>query len=169
MDLIVGKYYQVPCAEINMNGDGQTFPIPVFNHLHADPQFEFHHKHFHIDGRFEIHPRMVHEFNITDGYTAAVIVPESGAPYKFRGLEHRELKCIRLHTGLKVPDVPTADQQPKVDRYNSWYYGFIGVVCAGRKCPHFGTEMLAKDGLLVCPLHNLTADLHSLKIIARKS
>lgn len=167
MELKVGEYYNVSCAEIMMNGDGGTYYIPVFDHLHADPQFGFLHKHYHIDGRFDMHPRMVHEFSLSGGHTAAVIVPESGGLYKFIRITFQSIKCLRLETGLSVPDRPTEKQKPKVEQYNRWYESFVGQICTGRKCPHLGTAMLEKDGRLVCPMHDLTADLKTLEVFRR--
>jgi hypothetical protein len=167
MGLKVGEYYKITCAEIMMKGDGGIYHIPVFNHLHADPQFGFHQKHYHIDGRFYVHPRIIHQFSIKDGYPAAVIVREYGGTYTFVRVIVKEIQCVRVETGLMIPDSPTKEQKPKVDLYDRWYQGFVGQICAGRKCPHLGTDMLEKDGKLVCPMHNLMADMQSLKIIKR--
>jgi uncharacterized Zn finger protein (UPF0148 family) len=54
-----------------------------------------------------------------------------------------------------------------LEKYEEWYLGFLGKHCKGRKCPHFGTDMIEKDGVLICPMHGLTADLKTLKIIER--
>lgn len=43
----------------------------------------------------------------------------------------------------------------------------MGSYCKGRKCPHLGTAMLEKGGVLVCPMHNLTANVETLRIIER--
>jgi hypothetical protein len=167
IEIKVGEYYKIICAEIMMKGDGGVYHIPILDHLHADPQFGFHHKHYHIDGRFYVHPRIAHQFSIKDGHTAAVIVPEGGGTYNFVRVTSREIQCIRLGTGLVIPDKPTKEQKPKIELYNRWYRGFVGQLCTGRKCPHLGTDMLEEDGKLVCPMHNLTADIQSLKIIKK--
>jgi uncharacterized Zn finger protein (UPF0148 family) len=41
----------------------------------------------------------------------------------------------------------------------------IGKSCKGKKCPHFGANMIEKNGELVCPIHNLKGDLKTLKIV----
>jgi len=161
-DLTVGNFYDVPCAEILMS-DGRNYFIPVFDLLHTDKQFGFPHEHYHIDGRFHVHPRMHHEFSLHAGHTSAVIVP-NGQGYKFVGIVTKNVKCERLQTGIVIPQQPTEKQRPKVDLYEKWYQGYVGITCHGRRCPHLGTEMLEKNGKLVCPLHNLTADLQTLKV-----
>lgn len=167
-NLAVGAYYWVPCAEIMMPApDGRIYYIPVFDHLHADPQFGFPDQHYHIDGRFEMDPRMKHQFNLNDGHTAAVIVPEVTSAYRFLSIAIQKIKCERLETGLAIPQNPTEKQQSKIDQYENWYDGFIGKSCSGNKCPHFGTTMLEANGFLVCPMHKLTADPETLKVVAR--
>jgi hypothetical protein len=141
------------------------YHIPVFNHLHRDPQFGFLHEHYHIDGRFEIHPRMRHWFKIDKGYTLTVIVTHDEASYYFQGITYRSLKCERQDTGLAFSENPTEKQQKNLKNYHEWYQGFIGKSCKGRRCPHYGTIMFEKNGLLVCPMHHLTADPLSLLVI----
>lgn len=41
----------------------------------------------------------------------------------------------------------------------------VGKSCKGKKCPHFGTTMIEKDGVLICPLHNLKGSLKTSKIV----
>jgi hypothetical protein len=161
----VGEYYWRPCAEIMTIPDGRVYYIPIFDHLHSDVQFDFKEDHYHIDGRFEMEPRMKQQFNCWNGYTAAVIVPEHSSSYSFLSISSTKVKCERTQTGLKIPDCPNEKQLLKVKKYHSWYKSFIGKSCEGKKCPHFGTEMLEKGGYLVCPMHGLTADIKSLVII----
>jgi hypothetical protein len=166
-DLTVGSFYNVPCAEIVMD-DGRSYFIPIFDHLHADQQFRFPDEHYHIDGRFYIHPRLQHQFSIQSGHTSTVIVPGKSESYKFVSITVKNLQCVRLKTGLIIPYHPTEKQKPNVTLYTTWYAGFIGKKCTGRRCPHLGTEMFEKNGMLVCPLHNLTANLNDLKVCSRK-
>ncbi len=156
----IGKEYWRPCAEI-MTPDGRIYYIPVFDHLHADPQFDFTDEHYHIDGRFEMEPRMKQQFDCWDGLTASVIVPYHSSSYSFLSIADTKVKCIRQETGLKIPDHPSPQQLAKVDKYLSWYESYIGKKCVGERCPHFGTEMLEYNGSLVCPMHGLKADLRS--------
>lgn len=165
IELIVGQYYDVPCAEIELDDSNHYF-IPIFDLLHADKQFGFPHEHYHIDGRFHMHPRMQHQLSVQSGHTSTIIVPSETNFYKFIGLVIQNLRCERLKTGLIIPYQPTEKQKPKVDLYKNWYAGFVGKICEGRKCPHLGTQMLEKNGKLVCPLHNLTADIKTRKVIA---
>jgi len=161
----VGKLYWRPCAEIMTIPDGKIYYIPVFEHLHADKQFDFPDEHYHIDGRFEMEPRMKQQFNCWDGYTAAVIVPDNSSTYSFLSISQTKVKCERLHTGLRIPAHPNEKQIPKLEKYNNWYKTFVGKKCEGKLCPHFGTTMLEKDGQLVCPMHNLKADSNTLEIV----
>jgi len=163
-DLKVGEFYNVTCAEIMMD-DGRNYLLPIFDNLHADKQFGFRHEHYHIDGRFEMHPRMKHEFNLQSGHTASVILPQGGKHYLFIGIVSQELKCERITTGLAIPKSPNEMQRTRIESYNKWYESYIGKICEGRKCPHLGTNMIEIDGMLVCPLHNLTAKLSDLQII----
>lgn len=161
----VGKLYWRPCAEIMTIPDGKIYYIPVFEHLHADKQFDFPDEHYHIDGRFEMEPRMKQQFNCWDGYTAAVIVPDNSFTYSFLSISQTKVKCERPHTGLRIPAHPNEKQISKVEKYNNWYKSFVGKKCEGMRCSHFGTTMLEKDGQLACPMHNLIADIQTLRII----
>jgi len=131
--------------------------VPVIGQAHTDQAFDFPHHHYHIDGRFDIHPRMKHRLQIQDGYTATIILTEGSNRYDFNGISKQKLICRQAHTGLAVP--------PGSKKYWKWYESYIGHSCAGRKCPHLGTEMLDQDGKLVCPLHGLMADALTLNII----
>jgi hypothetical protein len=165
----IGKKYNVCCAKLRWKDDEQIYYIPVFKHLHADPQFGVIHQHYHIDGRFEIHPRMRHWLKINNGHTASVIVTHAQSGYIFEGIQWQSLKFERFETGLFFDPSPNEKQIENRSKYNEWYLGYIGHQCKGRRCPHYGTEMLEKDGNLVCPLHHLTADLETLKIIPAKN
>lgn len=148
-----------------MMDDGRDYFLPIFDNLHADKQFDFPHEHYHIDGRYYMHPRMQQVFDLQSGHTAAVILPKGTKHYTFIGIVTEKLVCVRLQTGLAIPQSPTEKQRSRIDSYNKWYESYLGKKCEGRKCPHLGTEMLEQDGKLVCPLHNLTARLSDFKII----
>lgn len=165
---IKGERYRVSCAEIRLVCDGQIHFVPVFDHLHADPQFGFPHKHYHIDGRFYLHPNIQHTFQVNNGHTAMVITPGKSSTYEFLAIGFHDLLCVETTTGLVIPTHPTKQQKPKLDQYKAWYQNFIGQKCEGRKCPHFGTEMLERSGQLVCPMHHLTADLQTQIIVKRQ-
>ena len=156
MGLQIGEKYEVACAELRWREDGRIYHVPVFDHFHADPQFGFPDQHYHIDGRFEIEPRMRHHFALVDGQTSFVIIKDSPV-FEFMGIHQRSVRCVRNETGLRVSGS---------ELYNNWYETFIGKNCAGKRCPHFGTEMLERNGQLVCPMHGLTADLLTLQVVA---
>ncbi len=157
MDYTPGKIYEVPCAQLTLKEDGRVYYLPVIDQPHSDPAFDFPHRHYHIDGRFEIHPRMKHRLKIQDGYTATIILAEGSSMYDFNGISKQTLICRHPHTGLAVP--------PGSEKYRNWYEGYIGHSCAGRKCPHLGTEMLELDGQWICPLHGLAGNALTQKII----
>lgn len=159
MDLIVGHFYEVPCAELRWREDARIYQIPVIDHLHADPQFGFAEAHYHIDGRFEIEPRMRHQLRVANGHTASVIVQKCSL-YELVGVRKQMVKCTGKTTGLRLPE-----PGDHAALYQNWYKGYIGKECKGRRCPHFGTEMLEQDGRLVCPLHHLVADKATLKVV----
>ncbi|WP_133300185.1 hypothetical protein [Mucilaginibacter terrenus] len=110
-------------------------------------------------------PRMLHHFSLRHGRTSAVIPVKGQTSYKLIGICKKQLRCTGHATGLIVPDPPNEKQKPKVDMYRRWYDSFVGKRCTGRKCPHLGTAMLESNGILVCPLHNLVADVESLCIV----
>lgn len=165
MEYEVGQAYEITCAKIRMKEDGRVYAIPVFDQAHTDTQFNFPHRHYHIDGRFEIHPRMKHRLNIEGGLTRTVILPDGSNTYDFAGLVTHTLKCERVETGLSFPGHTTSPEGLAL--YEQWYAAYIGSYCRGRKCPHLGTNMLENGGVLVCPMHNLTANGETLRVIER--
>jgi hypothetical protein len=161
----IGKEYVVPCAELRMKLDNKIFFIPIFNHLHADPQFGFKDQHYHIDARFYIEPRLLHQFNIKQGHTSAVIIPAECGSYTFLSIKLQRLSYVSNNTGITIPSEKEVEKTEKRLQYFAWYRSFVGKECEGKRCPHFGTAMLESGDLLVCPMHNLTADARTLKII----
>lgn len=158
MDLIIGEVYEVPCAELRWD-DGRIYFVPVIDHYHADPQFGFPDQHYHIDGRFEMEPRMRHQFRVADGRTSAVLVKQCGT-YELIAVVKQRIKCTGTFTGLRLPE-----SGDNAALYQQWYESYVGMICKGRRCPHFGTEMLETGGRLICPLHHLVADGLTLKIL----
>lgn len=147
----VGKYYLVPCAKQSNNG--AVWFTPVIGPEHADKQFVFTKKHYHIDGRFSGPEQGVNE----NGRTNLIICTETDKMEwplnirKFEGIEWKRRKCKRLTTGIIIGGTPPL--------YKEWYKSYVGKSCAGKRCPHLGTQMHeAPGGKLVCPLHNLIAD-----------
>lgn len=146
--------------------DGRAYAIPIIDHLHSDAQFGFPHQHYHIDARFYMEPRMAHHFALSEGETASVIVP-GASTIKFEVVEQRSVECVSQFTGLAIPRNPNERQIEQLSLYSQWYDSYLGRKCEGRRCPHFGTEMLDISGELVCPLHKLTADINTLLIKPR--
>lgn len=168
-ELVVGKYYKVPCAVIvlvngyNRIGGPIEVAVPIINLNHRDPSFTNGHKHFHIDARFT-NLKQDKYYHIKGGLTDCVIWTkpaemQQALDHYFRRVETRTLKCKRLITGL------SNEQIPHSKRYNEWYSEQLGKSCAGRKCPHYGTKMQLINGVLVCPLHNLQGCATTEKII----
>lgn len=167
MEYKIGVVYERPCAVVRTD-DGREYAIPVFDHQHSDPQFGFPHEHYHIDGRFYMEPRMGHQYQVHCGHTSAVIKVKNADP-EFLRIEARKVTCVAASTGLIFPTAPTKKQSANLEKYERWYASYIGKSCAGKRCPHFGTEMLLKNGRLICPMHELTADPETLTVVARAS
>ena len=162
----VGKFYDVLCAVL-INKKKEHY-VPVIGILHKDPQFGVDAAHYHIDGRFTVDSAAVSKFlKIKDGITNAIIRIERYCDYQFVRTEVKNLKCRRLLTGINPParDDRYNSGQLKGEAYWKWYDSMIGKSCKGKKCPHFGTHMQEKDGVLVCPLHNLHGSIETELII----
>jgi hypothetical protein len=159
-DLIVGKMYNVTCAEIKNNFNHITFAfVPVIGEKHKDPQFGFDLEHIHIDGRFATEKDYLSVDK--DGKTNSVLIfkKDQGTMNYVHQIVIKRRKCRRLSTGLKPP--------PQAERYNNWYDSMVGKSCAGKKCPHLGTTMREENGQLICPLHNLKGCPTSEVIVCR--
>lgn len=160
----VGKFYNVPCAIVEvLTGKyaGKKWIVPIIGISHVDTKFgNLPLPHYHLDGRFTSGKNGPYD---TDeyGYTSGVVVSCDTVFSKFIGIETKRKKCKRLTTGLSMGI-------RKDERYSEWYKSMLGKSCKGKKCPHFGTEMLEREGVLVCPLHNLTGDILKEKIIPRR-
>ena len=166
--LEVGKFYYVKCA-IMSNGEREYF-IPVIGEAHNDNQFGFKDKHLHIDGRFTT--RQNHsELDINkEGLTNHVCsFDPSRSLFTIKEIVIKRLKCKRLTTGINPPNRKKLDWLGRKikSKYYDWVDTMIGKSCKGKKCPHLGTMMLEKDGMLVCPLHNLKGCLTSEVIVCR--
>lgn len=159
--LVVGKYYNVRCAILKAKNSGNITHLPIIGHEHKDVSFGADALHYHIDGRFA-RVGFVDNKGITN---TPLWVEKWDAQngYELNGFTVRRTKCKRLTTGVNPPLQSYATSEPS--KYMKWYRNFIGKSCAGRKCPHYGTHMLERNGRLVCPLHNLQADIVTEKII----
>lgn len=159
--VVPGKFYLVQHAILEPKPEFPNFKetlfIPVIGPEHNDKQFGFPHTHLHIDGRFckrrEYLPYGVDE----KGETAGVILTKNSERslqgHLFTGLVYKKLKCIRLTTGLPVHRVS------KNTEIGKWYESMEGKSCKGKKCPHLGVAMQEINGILICPLHSLKADI----------
>ncbi len=160
---IVGKYYRVPCAILDI-GNGRTLAVPVIGPPHKDKQFAFRYSHYHIDGRFA-GKEVERHYYMDDGRTNFIICTEKqidndyASRHKFLRTELRRRKCKRLNTGLILP------QKFTDKKYSDWAISMIGKSCKGKKCPHLGYPMQEIEGQLVCPLHDLRGDMDTEKII----
>lgn len=162
IDPQVGTSYRVQCAKIQYHRDGKIRYVPVIGPVHRDPQLgqAAARPHIHIDGRF------TDGFGIdSDGLSNMPIwtEPESAyATYNFLGVHHRIKKCIRTVAGLYLSQGLISDvNRIKLTEhpYGKWYATMIGKSCKGKKCPHFGTTMIEREGYMVCPMHNLIGDI----------
>lgn len=158
MEYEVGKYYKVVCMECRYLG--KIIFVPIFDLLHKDPQFTHPYHHYHLDGRF-VGKKVQSQFSMKGGRTNCAVwtdEPNNKGWIPIRKVI-KTLKCKRNEAGL------ITNHLNKSSRYWKWYDSMIGKSCAGKKCPHLGTEMLERNGKLVCPLHNLVGDIKTELII----
>lgn len=160
--LIVGKYYNVKCAIVQVYGKDRL--VPIIGILHKDAQFDFVKEHYHIDGRFTSGRGNPYDTNSL-GHTNGVVTTDNSnvnsdnGNNTFKGIIVKRMKCKRLTTGLSY--IPPASKVMK------WKRTMIGKSCKGRKCPHLGVHMHERDGVLYCPLHGLRGDIVKEVIIER--
>lgn len=164
--LVVGKKYLVAHAELYNTIINTTEFLPIIPNLHSDNEFSEEAKlpHYHIDGRFGMTKALRESFRVRGGYTNNILCLDYNTKeyqYDFKGLVFKEKTCLREQTGIKPP----FSIMPSNNSYNVWYDGMIGKSCAGKRCPHYGANMIEVDGKLVCPLHDLHGDPEKLVII----
>lgn len=156
--LVVGKYYNVRCAHIKNDESRIDYYTPIYGNIHADAQFGVTEKHYHIDGRF-CGREQSKQYDIDKNGFTNNIVSASHNHHKLYEIVIRRMKCKRLTTGIIPPHNKTYwnryEYKQVPEKYWVWYDKMIGKSCKGKKCPHLGTLMKEKDGVLVCPLHNL--------------
>lgn len=170
-ELHVGKRYMVAHARIKFSY-GQMADIPVLPNKHTDKQFGYaaSFEHYHIDGRFDMPKSLTPYFRMEDnGKSNCVVYVDSScvedtALYKVTDIVYKVRKCKRLTTGTMPPML--SRMTGKKSEYLNWYNRYVGKSCRGKKCPHFGTNMIDKgDGVLVCPMHDIHASSKTLKVI----
>lgn len=166
----VNKFYTVACALVKDLGkpegdsDNKLILIPVAPFLHVDKQFSSATAHYHIDGRFtnrDLNNRLGIEKGLTN--TAVFMDKEDGDSYdrkKFIGIYYARFRCYRLTTGL---DVIEGGYIPS--KLKNWYKSMEGKSCEGKKCPHYGVQMLDRGTHLFCPMHNLVGCKTTNKIL----
>lgn len=148
MEYEVGKYYEVVCALLQSKYSDRIIIVPIIDLLHKDAQFGADHFHYHIDGRF-VTKKMQLAFCMNGGKTNVPIWTDKDVDnyWIFKLTTTIKLKCKRTETGLIINHF--------MRDYWVWYRSMIGKSCKGKRCPHLGTQMLERNGQLVCPLHNL--------------
>lgn len=163
----VGKYYTIRCTMMKMY-DGSVYFVPIIGEMHKDPQFGFNLEHYHIDGRFAKTGSGRFDYTVDhEGRTNGIVTPLEIIETEFLKVITRRLKCRRLTTGLRPPGKYSleATNNPNAGKYWAWRATMTGKSCKGRKCPHLGTVMSEQNGVLVCPLHNLTGSIETETII----
>lgn len=157
----VGKYYLVPCLWVSKIKSQFHEFVPVIPFLHSDPQFGTENakkKHFHFDCRF-LNSEVRLYFDVFNNRTMRVLtidILESVV------LHHVLMQCVSTETGLES-NLTAGRLMP--EQTKTWYKSQIGKSCAGKKCPHYGVEMLENGDFLECPLHGLIGSQKSNKII----
>lgn len=149
----------------------ETF-IPVFAHKHED-KFNSLGEHYHIDFRFVNFVKTKHFFYKTakeyrKSWADAISLDTDhywNNTHWLNGLVKKEMPCIDSLRVLNLDKYDFGDDS----RYRDFYLEQIGKSCAGKRCPHYGTQMVEKEnGLWQCPLHGLVGDPLSQKIILGK-
>ncbi|MBO9674444.1 MAG: hypothetical protein J7577_13435 [Sphingobacteriaceae bacterium] len=157
--LEVGKFYLVATAVlVYKNGDKESVAVNPL--LHNDKQFGFVDDHYHVDGRFGSvidHPYFIDFWGRTNRVVSKTEFVESLT------IEYRKRKCMRVNTGIDPP-LPH-NQYGNGKQYWNWYRNMLGKSCKGKKCPHLGVTMREQNGVLICPLHNLTGCITTETII----
>jgi len=175
----VGKSYWVRAARMISQGASakwKCYYIAILGEPHSDTIFgvQATKVHLHIDARFmDMRKFNKHDYFIQkDGTTADAIFVDAVRQERrgrFDGIVMRKMKCVRLTTGLAVPNIDDEYIPPSTKyAYWSWVRSMVGKSCAGKKCPHRDQEMLECDGKWVCPLHGLTGDPATEKIISHE-
>lgn len=158
----VGKYYMVNHAKmVDRYGESEktTHYVPIIGIYHKDEQFGVKFPHYHVDGRFISKNKYLPSATIDENGKTNNIVSNDDTigAWKISEIVNLKVRCFRLTTGINPPD--------NAVKYWDWYTKQIGKSCAGKRCPHLGTLMHEKDGVLVCPLHNLIGNLETEKIM----
>lgn len=167
----VGKKYPVDCAKVKDTLTGRYYFIPVFPLRHKDPAFGVKNEHYHLDLRFFVCNKIKETFGIKDFKTLAPVWAEHISRFRFINIRKRETLCVSTTSGMPMEQIienangySSSTKASKM--FIDWQKTMIGKSCAGKRCPHYGTEMIDTGDKLVCPMHNLIGCKTTEKIIA---
>lgn len=166
-ELSVGKYYTICYALIQRIYSDTKMLIPVHPFLHADKQFSPAPAHYHIDGRF-MSKDLSYRLGMSENKrtnTAVFMNKNDGQPYDFKiflNIFYGRARCNTLFTGLDIMDLGN-HSLPRA--LNNWFRSMEGKSCAGKKCPHYGVNMIDRGTHLFCPMHNLVGCKTTNKIL----
>lgn len=160
----VGKKYLVDVAICKDLIEEKRVIIPILPLKHKDPAFGVNYDHYHVDCRFEMEASVMVGMDIRNFTTTAPLWttdhPYIFMRYRILKITKRRLKCVNLTTGFdfKFMEKPEySEQADNIKKYWSWYASMVGKSCPGKRCPHYGTEMIDNGKHLQCPMHNLIA------------
>jgi hypothetical protein len=147
-ELIVGKFYLVPCLKQWCNGKWRLMPVVNLEHQdHFAPNAGMH---YHYDTRF------FKDAFFTNG------IAQKGTDE----LVYKRKKCYRLEGGVDLDWIAKFKKDfPKheggVSKFVEWYNSMQGKdvpIIEGKPiCPHKGAVMTKVGNEFVCPMHRLRA------------
>lgn len=160
--LIIGRKYLVAHARIIRKlSDSFWGDVPIIPILHKDEAFAPGiDEHYHLDMRFGMPQYIKWRFAVNNSKSRMPVLKEDNYGYMISEIVFIEKKCLRLNTGLNIPE-----DKERTKRYDLWYKSMLGKSCAGKRCPHYGAIMIEDKGKIYCPMHNLHADLITLKVV----
>lgn len=147
----IGQYYDIPCAVFNENGKHMV--VPVINHIHSDEKSGQDYLHYHSDNRFVSNKH--------------VNSPSRYIPTRINLVEDIEFIGIRVRRRRFYREDQTAITNSTLVLGNMKKTACI----TNGKCPHTGydlSEIESVNGIIKCPLHGLTFDSKTKRLITSK-
>lgn len=173
----IGKFYRVPCADYDLDGDGRCIAaIPVQGPLHNDRAIiGFAFEHYHVDPRFMSDGVLRRFFAGTFPMFVPLDAEALKYPLPLREEPHRSLitgetrlrrrKCYRV-----MPFFPAEAFRwiPKLEAM----YARCRLNLARPICPHRGIDLDGlpeRDGVVICPGHGLQWNMLTGELVPRRA
>ena len=166
-DVVVGRYYMVPCVVAGYTVHGKEFPWPVIGPQHTDPDIGNHNTHYHNDVRFLSDYVLKRFFPF---YAFLCPPTEEVAPYAITHIltvpPERPVTMVRKQCHRQMPEFPLYRWSPKLEGL----YAKAMVDPARPICPHKGMPLVCQpdsEGVVVCSGHGLAWDLNTGRLVPR--